>query len=166
MNLQEFNKLEEIVKNERNKSIANPYKSIDDLPLTPSQKECVIEYLAWKLWSILLDLDIQDGHSKSYDPLVIDEDVAHSYVFDMEDGGRHHSYKNLKHLEEMLYKETLEQIKDKNGFCEWKRTESRLQWISGCLLVCFDYNMDTNEFNFCPFCGKEIKWIDRKEQER
>ena len=89
----------------------NEFYCIDDLPLTDSQKECVLEYLARKLWKLLLDTDIQCGHCKSYDPLMIEGKTALSYVYDMEDGGRSHKFRDYKHLEDMLYKETLEQIK-------------------------------------------------------
>lgn len=33
-----------------------------------------------------------DGHCKNYDPLFFEGDVAHSYVLELDDGGRHHSY--------------------------------------------------------------------------
>jgi len=109
----------EIKFNEVNKSVAkiraqrwgNEYYSVDDLPLTYQQKLCVVEYLARWLWRLLLDTEIMDSHCKSYDPLMIVDGKAHSYVFDMEDGGRHHLFNDLKHLEEMMYKETLDLIK-------------------------------------------------------
>jgi hypothetical protein len=42
-----------------------------------------------------------------YDPMDIElkEKMAHSYVFDLEDGGRHHPYKDLEHLENMIFDE-------------------------------------------------------------
>lgn len=80
----------------------NGHHSIDDLPLTESQKKYVLEWLAWKYWNALLKIKVQDGHCKSYDPLAIEEHVAHSYVFDLESGGRHHPFSSLAQLEGML----------------------------------------------------------------
>ena len=125
MKLKWFNQIDEYVAEERGKNYGNPYYTIDDLPLTPQQKKCVIEYLARKLWGLLIDLGISDGHCKSYDPLVIGDGIAYSYVFDMEDGGRQHKYRNLRHLEEMLYKETLEAIKDEMDYWMSKKDKRR-----------------------------------------
>lgn len=33
-----------------------------------------------------------DSHCKHYDPLFFEGEVAHSYVLNLDDGGRHHSY--------------------------------------------------------------------------
>jgi len=33
-----------------------------------------------------------DSHSKSYDPITFEGKIAHSYVLELDDGGRHHSY--------------------------------------------------------------------------
>jgi hypothetical protein len=77
------------------------FNTIDDLPLTQSQKACVLEWLAIKL----TDLDaIVTGSSlcgKHYDPLTLDthKKVAHSYAFCLSDGGRHHPYTSLAALE-------------------------------------------------------------------
>jgi hypothetical protein len=65
-----------------------------------------VESYAQALWDILLELGIQDGHSKSYDPLTIEGKIAHTYVFDLEDGGRHHEFKDLEQLRVMMLKET------------------------------------------------------------
>lgn len=76
--------------------------SIDELPLSEQQKECVLEWFARKI----LGMDMRfgaDGTGKSYDPLKIDGRTAHSYVFDLTpDGGRHHDFRDLEHLEELL----------------------------------------------------------------
>lgn len=96
----------------------NGLNSIDDLDLNDEQKEQVLEYLAQKYWKILLDLDIQDGHSKGYDPLVIEGSTAHSYVFDLEDGGRHHAFKDYAHLEKMLSDELLTWLKGNHGLID------------------------------------------------
>lgn len=102
----------EELKKTRVERSGNEYYSIDDLPLTDIQKECVLEYLARKLWKLLLDLDVQCGHCKHYDPLMIEGNTALSYVYDMEEGGRRHKFRDYKHLEDMLYNETLEQIRE------------------------------------------------------
>lgn len=41
-----------------------------------------------------------DGNSKFYDPLTIDTQtkVAHSYAFNLWDGGRHHPYESLEQI--------------------------------------------------------------------
>ena len=92
----------------------NTYKTIDDLPLSELQKRCVLEWLAWKLWELFIELGIEDGYGKSYDPLVIEADKCHSYIFDLGDGGRHHDYKALREIEEKLMKEVVEEIKEVN----------------------------------------------------
>jgi len=86
---------------------------IDDLDLTEEQKKQVLRLIAWHLWHIYQESnpDGPDYHCKSYDPLDFWEDQVHSYVFDMEDGGRHHNYKNLQHVECMIIAETIEKLK-------------------------------------------------------
>lgn len=85
----------------------NDYYSVDDLPLTEDQKEMVLEWYAQKIWGGLSER----GHCKSYDPLIIEGKVAHSYIFDLNgldhrtDGGRHHNFKTLPQLEERLENE-------------------------------------------------------------
>ena len=91
----------------------NEFYDIDTLPLKNFQKEMVLEYLAQKLWRILIRTDILESHCKSYDPLLIEGTIAHSYVFDMKDGGRHHGFKDYKDLETMLMDETINHIKNK-----------------------------------------------------
>jgi hypothetical protein len=64
-----------------------------------------------------------DSHCKMYDPLTIEGKTAHSYVFDLEDGGRHHTFKNLTQLKEMILKETVDNIKNLlNNYGNNKRT--------------------------------------------
>jgi len=85
--------------------------TIDDLPLDESQKRRVLEWFARKLWIILEEASGEPDYcGKSYDPLTIDGNVAHSYVFDFEDGGRHHRFKDLQHLERMLVQEAIKRI--------------------------------------------------------
>jgi hypothetical protein len=89
----------------------NQIYNIDDLPLTDDQKERVLEWFAHKLWVILEEgRGDADYTGKMYDPLVIEGNIAHSYVFDLEDGGRHHPFSNLQHLEKMLVDEGIKQV--------------------------------------------------------
>jgi hypothetical protein len=76
--------------------------------------EKALVWLAQKYYKLLLAIGAQLGHRKSYDPLTIEYDgdkkIAHSYVFDFEDGGRHHPFRDLEQLEEMLDVEIVRQI--------------------------------------------------------
>jgi len=71
-----------------------------------------IEFYAQALWDLLQEIGLRDGHCKIYDPLTIEGEIAHSYVFDLMDGGRHHSFNNLEELRENLLRETAEEIKE------------------------------------------------------
>ncbi len=84
------------------KDYDSKYKDLSEMPLTREQRKAVLEHIAMLFWRILNDNEYSFGHCKSYDPLTIAEGEAHSYVFDMEDGGRHHGFKNLDHLEKMI----------------------------------------------------------------
>ena len=92
------------------------FKNIDDLPLNETQKRYVLEWLAWKFYNLLLKLGIEDGYCKSYDPLLIEDDKCHSYVFDLDDSGRHHPYKNLREIEDKLFNEVLKRIKEESAY--------------------------------------------------
>ncbi len=99
------------IRKDKADDFGNNYFSIDELPLTQAQKECVLEWLARKLWVIYEESSGEpDYYGKSYDPLVIEGDTAHSYVFNLWDGGRHHVFENLKQLEDGLIKETIENL--------------------------------------------------------
>lgn len=81
------------------------FETIDSLPLSETQKKCVLEWFAYKLWRILEEGSGEpDYWCKSYDPLQIGDGVAHSYALELSgsDGGRHHNYEDLRHLEVML----------------------------------------------------------------
>jgi hypothetical protein len=67
------------------------------------------------LWDVMLALGVEDGHCKSYDPLTIEGDCAHSYVFDLHDGGRHHTTLSLKEICKSALQETVERIKQENS---------------------------------------------------
>lgn len=65
---------------------------------------------------IMMRLGVWDGHCKSYDPLLIKGDVAHSYVFDLEDGGRHHPFDgDYEKLCRTMVNEACDQITDEYG---------------------------------------------------
>lgn len=88
--------------------------TLDDLPLDEVQKMLVLEWFARKLWVMLEEgSGHPDYHGKSYDPLVIDMEAkeAHSYVFNLGWGGRHHPFTDLLDLEEKLKQEGIEKIK-------------------------------------------------------
>lgn len=109
----------EIPYNERERRYGNQFYDIDQLPFTEHQKAIVLEYLAQKLWKTLIKVGIMESYCKSYDPLLIDGNIAHSYVFDMKDGGRHHSFKDYKDLEQMLIDNTADLINEAlNSPCE------------------------------------------------
>ena len=82
----------------------NPWLTIADLPLSDDQTEIVLEWYARRILAADLRKGI-DSFDKSYDPLVIEGNIAHSYVFDLADGGRHHPFGSLEELERMLDKE-------------------------------------------------------------
>lgn len=89
----------------------NEMHSIDDLPLNYEQKCRVLEWFARKLWVMIEEgSGDPDYYCKSYDPLVIEGTTAHSYVFGLDDGGRHHKFNSLEHLEKMLVDEGIKQI--------------------------------------------------------
>lgn len=90
--------------------VMNDYDCIDDLPFTSEQKMMVLAWFARKLWAIDVEALGNDYCGKVYDPLSFWEGEAHSYVFDLEDGGRHHKYDSLGHLEAMLVNEIIGEI--------------------------------------------------------
>lgn len=95
---------------------SNPFDSIDTLPLTPAQKECALEWLAWKLSRIFEGITGEQHrfNNKSYDPLVIKDDTAHSYAFDLWDGGRHHQFESFAQLEARMIEEIINRLKEQN----------------------------------------------------
>lgn len=71
-----------------------------------------VEAIADVLHGIRMELRISDGHGKTYDPLEIEDNIAHTYVFDLEDGGRHHPIKDLPDLVRQMFEETVRNIKE------------------------------------------------------
>ena len=100
--------------------IKNDIYDINDLDFTEEQKAQVLVWFARKMYVLIEEGSSEpDYYGKSYDPLTIDMDnkIGHSYVFDLEDGGRHHSFKNLEHLEKMLMDEGIKRIKELIAMC-------------------------------------------------
>lgn len=89
----------------------NGYDSVSDLPkelFSDLHIKMLLEWFARKIVQVIETIKPEwYFHTKSYDPLVIDleTNTAHSYVFELGDGGRHHSYESLEELEERLVKE-------------------------------------------------------------
>lgn len=93
---------------------ANNFFTIEDLTsLTREQKEEVLMWFARKLWVLLGKW--RAYHCKHYDPLVIEGNIAHSYVFNLDDGGRHHEFRDLEHLEKMMMDEGIRRIETMIG---------------------------------------------------
>lgn len=94
-------------------NISNPYFTLSDLGLIKEQEEAVLMWFARKLWVILEEGSGEpDYYCKVYDPLLISGNLAYSYVFNFEDGGRHHPFESLEQLEEMLVKEGIVRVKE------------------------------------------------------
>ena len=72
------------------------------------------EAYAHACYDILNGVTGESG-SKMYDPLTIIGQVAHSYVFNLKDGGRHHSFESIESLIGLMRDETIENI---NNFIE------------------------------------------------
>ena len=51
-----------------------------------------------------------DTHCKSYDPLTFSDGQAHSYVLNLEDGGRHHNYETPNKVADMALLEFAEEL--------------------------------------------------------
>ena len=85
------------------------WRSVSELPLTRLEKEAVLELFAMHLWKILEKGSGDPGwYHKSYDPLVIEGNEAHSYVFSLsEQGGRHHEFDSLEELEGRLVEDAI-----------------------------------------------------------
>ena len=78
----------------------------DEKQLTPRD----IEFYVQGLWDLYRELG-GESHCKMYDPLTIIGKTAHSYVLDLDDGGRHHPFTNLEELRRKALKEFAEKIK-------------------------------------------------------
>jgi len=85
--------------------------------MSPQDKVKELEFTAAAILRLRVCANISDDASKSYDPLTIDLEnkIAHSYIFDFFDGGRHHKFNELSEVELWLNMElfrTLQMMKD------------------------------------------------------
>ena len=72
-----------------------------------TKKEC--EYYVRGMWDLLWILG-DESHCKSYDPLMFSNNKVHSYVLNFEDGGRHHTYRNVEDVADCALLETAERF--------------------------------------------------------
>jgi hypothetical protein len=59
--------------------------------LTEEMTERDCEIYVRGMWDLMMMIGC-DGHCKHYDPLYFEGAIAHSYVLELADGGRHHEY--------------------------------------------------------------------------
>lgn len=71
----------------------------------------IVEAYIQGMYDLYIELG-GDTHCKIYDPITIEGNIAHSYVFEFNDGGRHHSFGKLEDLMEMARKEIARSIKN------------------------------------------------------
>ena len=69
-----------------------------------------VEAYAQACWDLLIKLEISEGGGKMYDPLTIEGKTAHSYIFDLWSGGRHHKFNSLEELKDKILEETFNLI--------------------------------------------------------
>jgi hypothetical protein len=60
-----------------------------------------------------------DGHCKHYDPLFFEGRIAHSYVLELDDGGRHHSYITPQWVALKALLEFAQTLKDECDIAGW-----------------------------------------------
>ena len=97
--------------------INKPYKNypyeVRDLTDIDTSAAIFIEGYATALADIMRKLSGESPCSKSYDPMMIEGMTAHSYAFDMKDGGRHHDlslYEDVGEIMDTLLKEAVEWV--------------------------------------------------------
>ena len=56
-----------------------------------------VEFYVQGMYDLAVRLGCDSGR-KVYDPLTIEGNIAHSYVMDLRDGGRHHPFDTLEQL--------------------------------------------------------------------
>ena len=92
-------------------------RTLADVELDSLQRVQVLEWFAYKVWVAMNEGSGDADYSgKSYDPLTVNLEsngcgVAHSYVFNFKDGGRHHSFHSLAELEEWLTDEAIQAVR-------------------------------------------------------
>jgi hypothetical protein len=97
--------------------IKRPYRyspeEIKDLKDIDTVTALMIEAYALACTDIMYAMTKDSPCAKSYDPMRIEGMTAHSYAFDLKDGGRHHDlteYESVGEILEYLVKETLEWV--------------------------------------------------------
>jgi hypothetical protein len=68
--------------------------------LTHDQQRFLEGYAA-ALQDVEYQMTKDNGGPKAYDPTQCNEEIMHSYPFNMKDGGRHHPVKKYKDIEEI-----------------------------------------------------------------
>ena len=92
-------------------------RTLEDLGLDPLAQARVLEWFAFKVWVAMNEGSGEREYvGKLYDPLSVELEttgsgVAHSYVFDFTDGGRHHPFHSLHELEEWLTDEAIAAVR-------------------------------------------------------
>jgi hypothetical protein len=93
---------------ERPKYLDYPRTRLADLDLDSLQRARLLEWWADRIWVATEEgSGDREYGGKRYDPLTIElasngSGVAHSYVFDFHDGGRHHAFDSLDQVEDWL----------------------------------------------------------------
>ena len=86
----------------------------DDKQIT-QETALIIEGYALGLAHMMYRLDGDSPCSKAYDPMRIEHPhLAHSYAFDMKDGGRHHDlsdYRDIGEIMDVLLQEAIDWVK-------------------------------------------------------
>lgn len=93
------------------RGFGNPRRRLSEVSADTLVKIQILEWFAWKIYIAQAEAECDgDYRGKSYDPMTVEinadgSGIAHSYVFDFEDGGRHHPFSSLEELETMLTNE-------------------------------------------------------------
>ena len=87
----------------------------DDKQVTQSTA-LILEGYALALTDMMYRMDGDSPCSKSYDPMWIEHpQLAHSYAFNMKDGGRHHDlsdYRDIGEIMDVLLEEAIDWVKN------------------------------------------------------
>ena len=101
--------------------ISKPYiyspVEIRDLKDIDTVTALMIEGYALACTDIMYAMTKDSPCAKSYDPMRIEGMIAHSYAFNLKDGGRHHDlteYESVGEILKDLVKETLEWVENED----------------------------------------------------
>lgn len=87
-----------------------------------TERDC--EFYVQGMYDLLMMVG-GDTHGKIYDPLTFWDGEAHSYVLDLQDGGRHHKYTTPENVAYQALLEFAEELIENSKTDEW---HSGLQW--------------------------------------